>query len=91
MAAISTLSRSTVVRQEIRADVTEAIDPLKDRIGHMESTLETVLNQTANLNGRLVALESEATRNANRADRAAAELVQLKHRLAALSVSEARL
>ena len=79
-----------VVRNEIRADIAEAIDALKDRIGHMESTLETVQNQTANLNGRLVALESDATRNVNRANRAAAELAQLKHRLAALTVSEAR-
>ena len=62
-------------------DVAKAIDPLNDRIGHIESTLETIQNQTANMNGRLAAIESEEVRHVDRADRAAAELAQLNDRL----------
>ena len=35
MVAISTLSRSMVGRKDIRADIVEAIDPLKEHIGHI--------------------------------------------------------
>ena len=59
----------------------KAIDPLKDRIGHIESTLDTIQNQRANMNGRLAAIESEEVRHVDRADRAAAELAQLNDRL----------
>ena len=52
------------------------------RIGHIESTLETVPNHIANLNNRLVAIETEAGRIIDLADRAAPELAQLKDRLA---------
>ena len=62
-------------------DVAKAIDPLKDRIGHIESTLETIQNQMANMNGGLAAIESEEVRHVDRADRAAAELAQLNDRL----------
>ena len=58
MAAITTMSRSMVVREEIKADIAEAVLPLDERMEHMEATLATVQAQTANLNERLVRAES---------------------------------
>ena len=54
MVAISTLSRSMVGRTDIRADIAEAMDPLKENIGHIAPTLDIIQGQTGNLNGRIV-------------------------------------
>ena len=62
MAAFSTLSRSMVVRKEIRADIAEAIELLKRRLANMESNLVTVQQHISNLNTRLVAIEGESVK-----------------------------
>ena len=90
MAAISTLSRSMVVREEIRADIAEAIEPLKDCIGHIESTLDTVQKQTGNLNSRLLVVETGTGKTANRVDQLESEIKQMRERLASSNVSQGR-
>ena len=66
MAAITTMSRSMVVREEIKADIAEAVLPLNERMGHMEATLTTVQAQTANLNERLVRAETSWAKHVDR-------------------------
>ena len=87
MAAISTLSRSMVVREEIRADIAEAIDPINDRIGHMESSLETVQKHTANLNSCFLVVETDTGKHASRVDELEAEIEQMRERFANLNMS----
>ena len=62
MAAISTLSSSMVFREEMRADITEAIELLKHKQASMDSNLVTVQQHIANLNTRLVAVEGETVK-----------------------------
>ena len=68
VAAISTLSRSMVVREEMRADIAEAIYPLKHKTASFENHLATVQQQTTNLNTRLVSIECERVNNLKRVE-----------------------
>ena len=79
-----------VIREEIRADIAKAIDTLKDRIGHMESTLDTIQKQTGNLNSRLLVVEIDAGTTANRVDQLEAEIKQMQERFANLNMSQCR-
>ena len=76
-----------VVREEIRADIAEAIDPINDRIGHMESSLETMQKQPANLNSRLLEVETDTCKHASRVDELEAEIEQMRERFANLNMS----
>ena len=79
MAAITTMSRSMVVREEIKADIAEAVLPLNERMGHMEATLTTVHAQTANLNDRLVRAESSWATHVDRIKKLEEKLTALQN------------
>ena len=48
---------------------------------HMEATLNTVQQHSGNLNDRLLVVETDAGRNANRVDQLEAEIKQMRERL----------
>ena len=57
LVVITTISRSMVIQEEIKADIAEAVLPRSECIVQMKATLVNVQAQTANLNKRPVQLK----------------------------------
>ena len=67
--AITAMSRTIVVRGEIKADITETLLPIYARLDSFDAGIAKLGDQTRNLNARVVRLESDAAQEGDRMSR----------------------
>ena len=67
--AITAMSRTMVVRDEIKADVAETLLPIYARLDSFDAGIAKLEDQTRNLNARVVRLESDAAQEGDRMSR----------------------
>ena len=81
MHALNQIAKSMVVKEDLRTEMTEALQPISQRLDTVEDQVATARFEAKALNERLV---TQAAKSANDADRVAkleSELAQLKARL----------
>ena len=76
--AIAAMSRTMVVRDEIKADVAETLLPIYTRLDSFDAGIAKLGDQTRNLNARVVRLESDAAQEADRMSRIESEIQKLE-------------
>ncbi len=81
MSAIGAMMKNMVVRDDIRADVAEALAPLQKSIDHIDAKSTQALDETKNLHQRTVTLETGAIQEYDRVGKVESELEDLRGRV----------
>lgn len=83
MTALSAILKNMVVKDDVRAEVTEAMVPVKKELREVSDRTDLALSQTHNLHSRLVTVEQGQVIQHDRVGKLQAEVSELRAQIAA--------
>ena len=86
MNAITVMQQNMVVRDDIKADVMEALQPVHARLDSVDASANQALNETKELNERLTKQEQSSVIEFDRVGKLETEIEGLKAQLASQGV-----